>query len=170
MNYADLRPFDATNGTGIGTSLFVSGCLFHCKECFNKEAWDFNYGKPFTKEVEDYFINCAKNPHVDHVSLLGGEVFHQDLYVILNLVKRIKTEVKKPIWVWTGFVFDELIKSKPQGNIINDILQYIDILVDGQFEIDKKDINLLFKGSSNQRIIDVQESLKQNKIIKYIER
>ena len=161
MNYADLRPFDATNGTGIGTSLFVSGCLFHCKECFNKEAWDFNYGKPFTKEVEDYFINCAKNPHVDHVSLLGGEVFYQDLDIILNLVKRIKTEVKKPIWVWTGFVFDELMKSKPKANI----LQYIDILVDGQFEIDKKDINLKLRGSTNQRIIDVQESLKQDKVI-----
>ena len=161
MNYADLRPFDATNGTGIGTSLFVSGCLFHCKECFNKEAWDFNYGKPFTKEVEDYFINCAKNPHVDHVSLLGGEVFYQDLDIILNLVKRIKTEVKKPIWVWTGFVFDELVKSKPKANI----LQYIDILVDGQFEIDKKDINLKLRGSTNQRIIDVQESLKQDKVI-----
>ena len=161
MNYADLRPFDATNGIGIGTSLFVSGCLFHCKECFNKEAWDFNYGKPFTKEVEDYFINCAKNPHVDHVSLLGGEVFYQDLDIILSLVKRIKTEVKKPIWVWTGFVFDELVKSKPKANI----LQYIDILVDGQFEIDKKDINLKFKGSTNQRIIDVQESLKQDKVV-----
>lgn len=165
MNYADLRPFDATNGTGIGTSLFVSGCLFHCKECFNKEAWDFNYGKPFTKEVEDYFINCAKNPHIDHVSLLGGEVFYQDLDVILNLVKRIKTEVNKTLWVWSGFTFDELLKDKSKANI----LKYIDILVDGQFKIDKKDINLLFKGSSNQRIIDVQESLKQNKIIKYIE-
>ena len=165
MNYADLRPFDATNGIGIGTSLFVSGCLFHCKECFNKEAWDFNYGKPFTKEVEDYFINCAKNPHIDHVSLLGGEVFYQDLDVILNLVKRIKTEVNKTLWVWSGFTFDELLKDKSKANI----LKYIDILVDGQFEIDKKDINLLFKGSSNQRIIDVQESLKQNKIIKYIE-
>ena len=164
MNYADLRPFDATNGTGIGTSLFVSGCLFHCKECFNKEAWDFNYGKPFTKEVEDYFINCAKNPHIDHVSLLGGEVFYQDLDVILNLVKRIKTEVNKTLWVWSGFTFDELLKDKSKANI----LKYIDILVDGQFKIDKKDINLLFKGSSNQRIIDVQESLKQNKIIKYI--
>ena len=165
MNYADLRPFDATNGTGIGTSLFVSGCLFHCKECFNKEAWDFNYGKPFTKEVEDYFINCAKNPHIDHVSLLGGEVFYQDLDVILNLVKRIKTEVNKTLWAWSGFTFDELLKDKSKANI----LKYIDILVDGQFKIDKKDINLLFKGSSNQRIIDVQESLKQNKIIKYIE-
>lgn len=165
MNYADLRPFDATNGIGIGTSLFVSGCLFHCKECFNKEAWDFNYGKPFTKEVEDYFINCAKNPHIDHVSLLGGEVFYQDLDVILNLVKRIKTEVNKTLWVWSGFTFDELLKDKSKANI----LKYIDILVDGQFKIDKKDINLLFKGSSNQRIIDVQESLKQNKIIKYIE-
>ena len=166
MNYADLRPFDATNGIGIGTSLFVSGCLFHCKECFNKEAWDFNYGKPFTKEVEDYFINCAKNPHIDHVSLLGGEVFYQDLDIILNLVKRIKQEVNKTLWVWSGFTFNELLKDKSKISI----LKYIDILVDGQFKIDKKDINLLFKGSSNQRIIDVQESLKQNKIIKYIER
>ena len=124
MNYADLRPFDATNGTGIGTSLFVSGCLFHCKECFNKEAWDFNYGKPFTKEVEDYFINCAKNPHVDHVSLLGGEVFYQDLDIILNLVKRIKQEVNKTLWVWSGFTFNELLKDKSKISI----LKYIDIL------------------------------------------
>lgn len=163
MNYADLRPFDATNGIGIGTTLFVSGCLFHCKGCFNKETWDFNYGKPFTKEVEDYFINCAKNPHINHISLLGGEVFYQDLDTILNLVKRIKTEVNKPIWVWSGFIYEEIIKSKAKSTI----LQYIDVLVDGQFKQELKDINLKFRGSSNQRIINVQESLKQNKVIKY---
>ena len=163
MNYADLRPFDATNGMGIGTTLFVSGCLFHCKGCFNEEAWNFNYGKPFTKEVEDYFINCAKNPHINHISLLGGEVFYQDLDTILNLVKRIKTEVKKPIWVWSGFTYEELIKSKPKLTI----LQYIDVLVDGQFKQELKDINLKLRGSSNQRIINVQESLKQNKVVEY---
>ena len=127
MNYADLRPFDATNGIGIGTTLFVSGCLFHCKNCFNKETWDFDYGKPFTKEVEDYFINSAKNPHIDHISLLGGEVFYQDLDIILNLVKRIKTEVNKPIWVWSGFLFDRDLKDK-------EVLNYIDVLVDGRYE------------------------------------
>ena len=163
MNYADLRPFDATNGIGIGTTLFVSGCLFHCKNCFNKETWNFNYGKPFTKKVEDYFINCAKNPHIDHISLLGGEVFHQDLELILNLVKRIKAEVNKPIWLWSGFTYEELIKSKVKSLV----LKYIDVLVDGQFKQELKDINLKLRGSSNQRIINVQESLKQNKVIEY---
>ena len=165
MNYADIRPFDAVNGIGIGTTLFVSGCLFHCKNCFNKEAWDFDYGKPFTKEVEDYFINCAIVSHINHVSLLGGEVFYQDLNIILNLVKRIKTEVNKPIWIWSGFTYEELIKSKPKLSI----LKYIDVLVDGQFKQELKDINLKLRGSSNQRIINVQESLKQNKVIEYKE-
>ena len=165
MNYADIRPFDAVNGIGIGTTLFVSGCLFHCKNCFNKEAWDFDYGKPFTKEVEDYFINCATISHINHVSLLGGEVFYQDLNIILNLVKRIKTEVNKPIWIWSGFTYEELIKSKPKLSI----LKYIDVLVDGQFKQELKDINLKLRGSSNQRIINVQESLKQNKVIEYKE-
>ena len=165
MNYADIRPFDAVNGIGIGTTLFVSGCLFHCKNCFNKEAWDFDYGKPFTKEVEDYFINCAKISHTNHVSLLGGEEIYQDLNIILNLVKRIKTEVNKPIWIWSGFTYEELIKSKPKLSI----LKYIDVLVDGQFKQELKDINLKLRGSSNQRIINVQESLKQNKVIEYKE-
>lgn len=165
MNYADIRPFDAVNGIGIGTTLFVSGCLFHCRNCFNKEAWDFDYGKPFTKEVEDYFINCAKNSHINHISLLGGEVFYQDLDIILNLVKRIKTEVNKPIWIWSGFTYEEIIKSKPKLSI----LKYIDVLIDGQFKQKLKDINLKLRGSSNQRIINVQESLKQNKVIEYKE-
>ena len=164
MNYADLRPFDATNGIGIGTTLFVSGCLFHCKGCFNEEAWNFNYGKPFTKEVEDYFINCAKNPHINHISLLGGEVFYQDLDIILNLVKRIKIEVKKPIWIWTGYTFEDLLKDYDKYKI----LLYVDIIVDGRFEINNKDINLLFRGSSNQRIIDVQKSLKTHRTIEYL--
>lgn len=161
MNYADLRPMDATNGLGIGTTLFVSGCNFKCKDCFNEEAQDFNYNKEFTKYIENKFINYAKNKHINHVSLLGGEVFHQDLQTMYNLVLRIKDEVNKTLWVWSGYTFEELLKDKDRFKI----LQYIDILVDGRFEIDKKDISLKFRGSSNQRIINVQESIKQNKVI-----
>ena len=163
MYYADLRQYDATNGTGVGTTLFVSGCNFHCPNCFNKEAQNFNFGRPFTKEVEDKFINYAKDNHVNHVSLLGGEVFHQDLDTILHLVKRIKEEVNKPIYVWTGFTWEELLKDDRKI----EILKYIDVLTDGRFEQDKKDMNLLYKGSSNQIEISVQESLKEGRIVKY---
>ena len=163
MNYADLRKYDTTNGTGIGTSLFCSGCNFHCPFCFNKQAQDFKFGQPFTKEVEDKLIEYAKDKHVNHVSLLGGEIFHQDLKVILHLLKRIKKEVNKPIYVWTGFTWQELLKDDRKI----EILKYIDVLTDGRFEQDKKDINLLYKGSWNQMTINVQDSLKQNKVIEY---
>ena len=163
MNYADLRKYDTANGTGIATSLFCSGCNFHCPFCFNKQAQDFNFGQPFTKEVEDKLIEYAKDKHVNHVSLLGGEIFHQDLNTILHLVKRIKKEVNKPIYVWTGFTWQELLKDKNKV----EILKYIDVLTDGRFEQDKKDINLLYKGSTNQIEISVQESLKEGRIVKY---
>lgn len=163
MNYADLRKYDTTNGTGIGTSLFCSGCSFHCPFCFNKQTQDFNFGQPFTNEVEDKLIEYAKDKHVNHVSLLGGEIFHQDLKVILHLLKRIKKEVNKPIYVWTGFTWQELLKDENKV----EILKYIDVLTDGRFEQDKKDINLLYKGSWNQKTIDVKSSLSKGKIIKY---
>ena len=161
MNYSDLRPIDSANGLGVSTTLFVSGCNFHCLGCFNKEAQDFNYGKPFTKEVEDNFIKYAQNKHVNHVSLLGGEVFHQDLNIIYNLIKRIKADVNKPIWIWTGFIFEELIKNDKAY----EILKMIDVLVDGQFIQKLYDYNLLFRGSSNQRIIDIQKSLKSQEVV-----
>ena len=139
------------------------GAISIAPNCFNKEAWDFNYGQPFTKEVEDKFIDYAKDIHVNHVSLLGGEIFHQDLNIILHLVKRIKEEVNKPIYVWTGFTWEELLKDDRKI----EILKYIDVLTDGRFEQDKKDMNLLYKGSSNQIEISVQESLKEGRIVKY---
>jgi anaerobic ribonucleoside-triphosphate reductase activating protein len=159
--YADIRKFDTANGNGISSSIFFSGCNFHCKGCFNQEAQDFNYGQPYTQETEDLFISYLKDKHVSHASLLGGETFQQDLDVILNLVKRIKNEVKKPIWIWTGYLWELIIKDENKLKI----LEYIDILVDGQFEIDNKDYSLLWKGSSNQRTINVQKSLNQNKLI-----
>ena len=163
MNYADLRKYDTANGNGIGTTIFVSGCNFHCPNCFNRTAWNFNFGQPFTKEVEDKLIDYAKDVHVNHVSLLGGEIFHQDLNIILNLVKRIKEEVNKRIYVWTGFTWEELLKDDRKI----EILKYIDVLTDGRFEQDKKDMSLLDKGSWNQKTIDVKSSLSKGKIIKY---
>jgi anaerobic ribonucleoside-triphosphate reductase activating protein len=161
--FADIRRFDTANGNGISSSIFFSGCNFHCKGCFNQEAQQFNYGQLYTQETEDLFISYLKNEHVSHASLLGGETFQQDLNKIYKLVKRIKKEVNKPIWIWTGYLWESLIQDEHKL----EILKYIDILVDGQFEIDKKDYNLLWKGSSNQRTINVQESFKQNKLILY---
>lgn len=161
MNYADIRKFDTTNGTGISTTLFVSGCNFFCYNCFNKEAQNFNYGKEFTKDIEDKFIEYCKNEHVNHISILGGEPFQQDLDVILSLVKRIKKEVNKPVCIWTGFEWENLI----QDNKKIEILKYIDVLTDGKFVQKLKNLNLKFKGSSNQRTINVKKSLKENKVI-----
>ena len=161
MNYAEIKKYDVANSVGVVCTLFVSGCTNNCKGCFNKDLQDFNYGKEWTKEVENYFIECCKNENVKNVCLLGGEVFQQDCNIIFRLLLRLKVEVKKPIWVWTGYTYEEIIKDK----ILIQLLIYIDILIDGRFEIDKKDLSLKHRGSRNQRIIDVQESLKQNKVI-----
>ena len=161
MNYADLRRYDVSNYDGVQSTIFFSGCRFNCKGCFNKEVQNFLYGKLYTQEIEDLFISYVKDEHVDGACLLGGEVFQQDLKVILNLVKRIKEETGKPIHVWTGYLWEDLLKDENKV----EILKYIDIIIDGQFEEDKKDMSLKHRGSSNQRIIDVQKSLEQHKII-----
>jgi anaerobic ribonucleoside-triphosphate reductase activating protein len=163
MNYADLRKYDTANGNGISSSIFFSGCNFKCKGCFNQNAQQFDYGQPYTKEIEDLFISYLKDKHVSHASLLGGETFQQDLDKILHLVKRIKHDVNKPIWIWSGYLWNELTKDENRLKI----LKYIDVLVDGQFEIDKKDYSLLWKGSSNQRIIDVKQSLEKSEVVLY---
>lgn len=163
MNYADMRKYDTANGKGISSSIFFSGCNFHCSGCFNQEAQNFKYGRKYTKEIENQFIEYLKDKHVSHASLLGGETFQQDLDIIYNLVRRIKEEVNKPIWTWSGYTFENLIKDKNKLKILN----YIDVLIDGQFELDKRDLNLKYRGSKNQRVINVQESLKQNKVIGY---
>lgn len=171
MNYATIKFNDIANGLGVRTSLFVSGCTHRCKNCFNSEAWDFNYGKPFTKEVENEIINSLKNSFVDGLSLLGGEPFEpQNQKVLLPFLERVKKEVpSKNIWCYTGYLFDsELLgDSRAKTEYTNKMLELIDVLVDGKFIEELKDITLLFKGSSNQRVIDVKESLKQNKVILY---
>lgn len=163
MKYSDIKEFDTANADGISVSVYFSGCTYNCKGCFNKIAQDFNYGNEYTKETEDLIIKYAKNPHIKNVSLLGGEPLQQDLDKILSLCKRIKEETGKGIWLWTGGYYEDHIKDSKKRNIFN----YIDVLIDGRFVLEKKDLSLLYRGSYNQRVIDVQQSLKENKIILY---
>lgn len=136
---------DISNGDGIRVSLFVQGCKFCCKGCFNKETWDFNGGKEWSKEIEDNFIELCKRPHISSVSILGGEPLQQD-DALLSLLKRIKSEVNKPISLWTGYKFDEIPKDKQE------YLEYIEMITDGKFIEELKDFKLIFKGSSNQNV------------------
>lgn len=161
MNYAEIKPLDVANAKGISCTLFVTGCSHHCKGCFNEELQDFDFGKEWTKEVEDYFISRCQNPYVTVVSILGGEPFQQPYVQLLNLFKRLNNEVGKPIWVWTGYTFEQLLTNEDNKSL----LSYVDILVDGKFVQELKDLKLKYKGSSNQRVIDVQNSLKEGKII-----
>lgn len=160
MNYSKIIDFDATNWSGINTTIFFSGCTFGCPGCFNKDIWSFNSGAPFTKEVMDNFITKANNKHISGVCILGGEPFQQDLDILLEFVVRLKKEVGKPIHIWSGYLYEDIISDDKKFRI----LQLVDTLVDGQFKMDKKDLNLRYRGSSNQRVIDVQKSLKNNTI------
>lgn len=169
MNYATIKYNDIANGTGVRTSLFVSGCTHRCKGCFNSEAWDFNYGLPFTKEVEDEILKSLEPTYVDGLSLLGGEPFEpQNQLVLYSFLKRVKEKFPhKDIWCYTGYLFDKelLSPSRATTPVTKDMLSLIDVLVDGKFIEAKKNISLAFKGSENQRIIDVKKSLNENKVI-----
>lgn len=160
MKYAKIIKHDIGNWDGITTTIFFSGCRFNCPGCFNKELQNFNYGKPFNKEIEDLFISYANSKHVTGICILGGEPFQQDLDIMLSFVKRIKAEVNKPIHIWSGYTFESLLKDPKKKAI----LYYVDTLVDGQFVLSLKDLNLKYRGSSNQRVIDIQESLKTGEI------
>lgn len=152
MHYAQIRKYDIANGEGIRTTLFVSGCKFNCPGCFNKEYQNFNYGNEWTKEVEDYFIELGKDENVSGYSILGGEPLIQDKDTMVNLLKRIKNETHKSIWMWTGFTLETL--TQDQLEIIN----YVDVLVDGKFIEELKDLKLAWRGSSNQNIYKKCES------------
>ena len=168
MNYGNIKYNDIANGEGVRVSLFVSGCTHHCKNCFNPETWDFNYGKPFTKEIEDNIISALAPDHINGLTLLGGEPMEPaNQKALLDFVKRVKSIYpNKTIWCYSGYLFDTELLSESRAHCpwTKELLSYIDILVDGEFKEDLKDITLRFKGSSNQRVIDVQKSLKENKV------
>lgn len=172
MKYATIKKYDVANGPGVRVSIFVSGCNHHCKGCFNEEAWDFNYGTEFTDETISTIIDAMKPDYISGLSILGGEPFeHVNQVGLLKLVKRVKEVYPyKDIWAYSGFLFDRDIVGK-QSKIFpetSELLKYIDVLVDGKFVEDKKNPNLYFRGSSNQRIIDVKESLEFGEVSEII--
>ena len=161
MNYANIKYNDIADGEGIRTSLFVSGCTHHCKGCFNEEAWDFNYGKPFTSEVEDRILESLKPSYIAGLTLLGGEPFEPaNQRVLVPFLKRVREQLPdKNIWCYSGYLYD--VDMQPGGKVHTDvtdeILSYIDVLVDGEFVEELKDITLLFRGSRNQRLICLKD-------------
>lgn len=169
MNYANIKFNDIANGEGVRVSLFVSGCTHHCKNCFNKVAWDFNYGNEFTSEVEDKILSALAPDHINGLTLLGGEPMEPaNQKALLGFVKRVKqTYPNKSIWCYSGYLFDKelLSPSRAYCPFTRELLSYIDILVDGKFVEELKDVSLRFKGSSNQRVIDVQKSLISNSVV-----
>lgn len=171
MNYATIKYNDIANGTGVRTSLFVSGCTHRCKNCFNSVAWDFNYGKPFTAEVENEILFSIKNEYCDGLSLLGGEPFEpSNQAALLPFLRRVKAVVpEKDVWCYTGYLFDKELLGESRAKTENtlEMLKIIDVLVDGRFIEEQKNISLLFRGSENQRIIDVKKSLESGEVILY---
>lgn len=169
MNYAKIKKCDVANGPGVRVSLFVSGCNHHCKNCFNSVAWDFNYGEEFTKEQENEILEDLKPDYITGLSLLGGEPFeHINQEGLAPLVEKVKQEYpNKKIWCYTGFTFDEQILGKmiAEYDETKKMLENIDYIVDGKFVEELKDPKLQFRGSSNQRIIDVKKSLENKKVI-----
>lgn len=163
--YADWKFPSVSDGTGVRGSLFVSGCKFQCKHCFNQSIWDFNAGLDYTKDVEDKIISDLSQPYVQGLTLLGGEPF-LNTGILIPLVDRVRRELPdKDIWSWTGYTWEELKLETPDKL---ELLSKIDVLVDGRFDIQYKTSSIPFRGSSNQRIINVQESLKTGTIITHI--
>lgn len=169
MNYATIKWYDISNGPGVRVSLYVSGCRNCCKGCFNKETWDFAYGEPFTKEVEDKIIEAMKPDYISGFTLLGGDPFEpENSKVLAPFMKRLRAAYpEKSFWCFTGYDLDAELLSGKKGDLndVMDILHTLDVLVDGRFVEEKKDLNLRFKGSSNQRTILVKPTLEKDEIV-----
>ena len=165
MNYADIKKVDVANGPGVRVSLFVSGCTHHCEECFNPETWDFNYGSPFGQAEIEKILTLLSPDHIRGLSLLGGEPFEPaNQGPVLELVRRVRKELpQKTIWCYTGYLYEELAAGKI-GDHSRALLEELDVLVDGPFVLAKKDLGLRFRGSNNQRIIDVPASLEAGEV------
>ncbi len=169
MNYADIKQYDVANGLGVRVSLFVSGCTHHCKECFNREAWDFDYGNPFTEREIEQIMEYLKPDYVAGLSLLGGEPMEpSNQEALLPLVRRVKQEYpQKDIWCFSGYLFDRDIRDRMcrESEVTRELLSNIDVLVDGEFVVEQKNLKVNFRGSDNQRIIDVKKSLKTGDVV-----
>ena len=169
MYYATIKNCDIANGPGVRVSLFVSGCTHRCKGCFNEVAWDFHYGQEFTQQTIDHILDLLKAPHICGLTLLGGEPFEpQNQPAIVELLRQVKEKYpEKSIWAFSGYIFDRDILSGRLGpwDITREYLSYLEVLVDGPFIESKKNLSLRFRGSENQRIIDVKASLAAGKTV-----
>lgn len=169
MNYATIKKYDIANGPGVRVSLFVSGCTHHCKNCFNKEAWDFEYGEPYTEQTCSEVLEALDKEYIAGFSLLGGEPFEpQNQPTLVPLLRQIRQRFpQKTIWCYTGYTLDKDLwqPSRARCEVTDEMLSYLDVLVDGEFVEELKNLSIRFRGSSNQRIIDVPESCKQHKVI-----
>ncbi len=169
MNYAEIKRCDVANGPGVRVSLFVSGCTHHCKGCFNKETWDFGFGKPFTQDTIDEILKLLSPGYIKGITLLGGEPMeHVNQQGLLPLLRRIREKLPdKTVWCFTGYDYEKDVIGRmvSEWEETKEFLSYLDVLVDGEFKIEQKDLGLIFKGSANQRTILVQESLTAGHIV-----
>lgn len=180
MRYARIRKMDVSNGEGVGISLFVQGCHFHCKGCFNQETWDFNGGKEWTPEIEEQFIQLANKPYIKRISILGGEpLADENVRDVYNLIAQLKGRYpEKKVWLYTGYEWEKIVAESrairvENGDYLSNLYRYgaivfADIVVDGKFQLDKQDLyndNIVFAGSTNQRVIDSGASLSNGRII-----
>lgn len=169
MKYMEIKNYDIANGPGVRISLFVSGCTHHCKGCFNPESWDFNAGHPFTEKTIEEIIELLKPDYIKGLTLLGGEPFEPaNQQALLPLVKKVKEVYpNKNIWAFSGYLFDKQIMEvmAEKYDFTKEFISYIDVLVDGEFKEEEKDLSIVYRGSRNQRIIDVPASLKAKKVV-----
>ncbi len=175
MNYATIKWTDIANGEGVRVSLFVSGCTHRCKNCFNEVAWDFAYGQPFDKKVQESILDALASEYIAGLTLLGGEPLEpQNQEALYPFVKKVReTYPKKTLWCYTGFTFDEttgkLKEKKKNTEFTKELISLFDVLVDGAYIEELKDVRLKFRGSSNQRVIDVQKSLEKGETVLYLD-
>ena len=168
MNYGAIKKCDIANGVGVRTVLFVSGCTHHCKGCFQPETWNFDYGERYTKETEDEIIESLKPEYVNGITRLGGEPFEpENQRELVKLLRRIKKELpQKTVWSFSGYTYEELTgDSRAVCEVTNEMLSMLDVLVDGEFVEAKRNISLRFRGSENQRLIDMNKTRKEGKIV-----
>ena len=181
MNYAQIRSMDISNGEGIGVSLFVQGCDFHCKNCFNSETWEFSKGQELNDKTKNQFLKLIETPFIQRVSILGGEPLHpKNVQNVLKIVDEIRVSYPtKNIWLYTGYTWEEIwikdniktgdkikdMRGKAIKNLRRQVVRMCDVLVDGRYVDELRDVSLHWRGSSNQRVINVQETLKQNQIV-----
>ena len=169
MYYGEIKNCDIANGIGVRVSLFVSGCTNRCPHCCQPQTWDFEYGQPFTQETEELLLRLLEPAHINGLTLLGGEPFEPaNQRALLPFVQRVRERFPgKTVWAFTGFTLEELQRegSYPRCEATDGLLALLDVLVDGRFEEEKKDISLRFRGSSNQRLIDMKETRKGNRIV-----